>query len=103
MADFSDRLRQLRKEKELSQQEVADALGFDKMTISGYENRKRHPRFDTIDTLADFLDVDINYLLGSSDQRRPYPPDDSRRAGQARCGSRHRGDHDGRARPCASV
>lgn len=73
MADFSDRLRQLRKEKELSQQEVADALGFDKMTISGYENGKRHPRFDTIDTLADFLDVDITYLLGSSDQRRPYP------------------------------
>ena len=73
MADFSDRLRQLRKEKELSQQDVAEALGFDKMTISGYENGKRHPRFDTIDTLADFLDVDITYLLGSSDQRRPYP------------------------------
>ncbi len=73
MAEFKDRLRQLRTEKELSQQAVASALGFDKMTISGYENGKRHPRFETIDTLADFLDVDIGYLLGSSDLRKPYP------------------------------
>ena len=73
MADFKDRLRQLRKEKDLSQDELAARLDVTKMAVSGYERGVRVPRFDMIDQLADILDVDINYLMGNSDIRKPYP------------------------------
>ena len=73
MADFKDRLRQLRKEKDLSQDELAARLDVTKMAVSGYERGVRVPRFDMIDQLADILDVDVNYRMGNSDIRKPYP------------------------------
>ena len=65
MADFSARLKSLRLEQNLTQQEVADRLNVGKMTISGYERGKRRPDFEKLDALADLFNVSIAYLMGS--------------------------------------
>ena len=73
MADFKDRLREIRKEKGLTQQELGDAIGLHGMSISGYERGVKKPSFEALDNLAEALNVSIDYLLGSSDTNRPYP------------------------------
>ncbi|MEE0106664.1 MAG: helix-turn-helix transcriptional regulator [Lachnospiraceae bacterium] len=64
MAQFDKILRLLRGEKEMSQQELADALGISKSAINMYERGERQPNFETLEAIADFFNVDIDYLLG---------------------------------------
>lgn len=64
MADFNNILKLLRKEKNLSQQELADRLGISKSSINMYERGERQPNFETLELIADFFNVDIDYLLG---------------------------------------
>ena len=73
MAEFKDRLKELRHANGLSQQELADSLQVHAMTISGYERGIRRPDFDTLDELADKLNADMDYLLGVSDENHGYP------------------------------
>lgn len=62
--DFADRLRDLRSQKGLSQIELGKKLGISNSAISMYERREREPDFETLDLIADFFNVDVNYLLG---------------------------------------
>lgn len=73
MAKFCDRFKALRLEKGLTQDEIAKRFGLTKTAISAYERDINEPRFEMLDTIADFFDVSIDYLSGSSDVRRPYP------------------------------
>lgn len=68
--DFKDRLKELRKAKGLSQVTLADRLGLSKSTIGAYETGDITPSVDALNTIADFFNVDINYLLGKEDQSR---------------------------------
>ena len=61
---FSERLRELRQKKGLSQSQLADALNISKSAISMYELGKREPDLETLEGIADFFNVDINYLIG---------------------------------------
>ena len=61
---FSNNLKKLRKERGLTQKELADALGIAKSTISMYENNNREPDFETEELIADFFNVDMNTLRG---------------------------------------
>lgn len=72
MAEFKDRFKALRLEKGLTQDEIAARFGLTKTAISAYERGVNEPRFEMLDTIADFFDVSIDYLRGS-DTRRPYP------------------------------
>lgn len=67
---FSKRLEQLRYEKELTQQQMADILGITRQAYGNYENGKREPDFITIKKLASFFGVSLDYLLGDSDIRK---------------------------------
>lgn len=72
MATFSDRLKTLRKQKKLTQSELADKLSigefeFSPSTISMWENGKRTPPLKTLDLIADFFNVDMDYLRGTKD------------------------------------
>lgn len=69
MVRFGDRLRSLREEKELSQEELGKVLSAAKSTISQYELGKRNPDPDTLIKLADYFYVSIDYLLGRTDHR----------------------------------
>lgn len=73
MAKFHERLRLLRKESGLSQQEFADLLGsVSKSSINMYERGEREPSLETLEHIADFFNVDLDYLLGKADIRHKY-------------------------------
>lgn len=67
---FQERLRKLRIERDLSQDEVGQSLNLSGRTIGNYESGKRMPALDTLISLAEFYEVSIDYLLGRTDNRR---------------------------------
>lgn len=67
MAKFSERLRQLRSARNLSQMELATYIRISKSSINMYERGEREPGIETLEKFADFFNVDMDYLLGKSD------------------------------------
>lgn len=70
MIPLKDRLRFLREEKELSQLQIADILGFKPGTYSSYENGVT-PKTDVLVRIAQYHGVTMDYLLGISNERKP--------------------------------
>ena len=66
--NFRTRLKQLRKERNINQRELSEYLKVAPSTISMYENGQREPNFEVLEVLADFFNVDMNYLLGKTDK-----------------------------------
>lgn len=69
---FSDSLKTLREEHHLSQRQLADALGAAYSTIGMYESGQREPNYETLEIIADYFNVDMNYLLGKSNVKNSY-------------------------------
>lgn len=67
MAKIHERIREERIKKDINQPELAKMLNISKQTVSNWENGKRTPDIDTLETLAKFFDVSTDYLLGISD------------------------------------
>ena len=67
MPKFSERFKQLRTEHCLSQQNLADQLGFSKSSVNMYERGEREPGIESMEAIADFFNVDLDYLMGRSD------------------------------------
>lgn len=57
-------LKELRKENEYSQQDVADFLNISRSTYGKYETGDREPSLEMLCKLADFYKVTTDYLLG---------------------------------------
>lgn len=66
MSIFSERLKKLRKDKKLSQQNMADTLNINRGSYTNWELGKREPNIETIIKLAWELDSSIDYLLGTT-------------------------------------
>lgn len=62
-----NRLKELRKEKKLTQEELASEIGVSKITILRWENGERQIKPDKAQALADYFGVSVGYLLGYSD------------------------------------
>jgi transcriptional regulator with XRE-family HTH domain len=62
-----NRLKELRKEKKLTQKELAEKINVTKLTISRWERGERVPKSDKAQKLADFFGVSIAHLLGYDD------------------------------------
>lgn len=75
--NFRTRLKQLRNEKKINQRELAIFLKVAPSTISMYESGQREPNFEVLESLADFFNVDLNYLLGKSDKTTKLMIEDS--------------------------
>lgn len=73
MANFGERLRELRKATGLTQKALSGMLDLGESTISMYEMEKREPDFETLEMLADFFNVDINYMLGHTESTTLLP------------------------------
>ncbi|MFW6016106.1 MAG: helix-turn-helix domain-containing protein [bacterium] len=69
MSNINDRIKQLRGENDLTQEELAKNIGLSRSTVAGYETNKRKPDSDTLNKIADFFNVSVDFLLGRSDQR----------------------------------
>lgn len=66
---FPERLRELREEKEWTQQELGAKLNLTNTTINRYENGYRQPDPETLNKLAEIFGVSTDYLLGRTDNR----------------------------------
>jgi len=64
---FGERLREIRKAKKLSQNDLAEMLGMTKQMVSSYELNQRSPRLEMVRKYADTLGVPVDYLLGDTD------------------------------------
>lgn len=69
MSKFSNRLKALRAESGLSQAEFAKSVGCTKSSINMYERGKREPGLEKLEAFADFLNVDLDFLLGKCEYR----------------------------------
>ncbi|MBR5310749.1 MAG: helix-turn-helix domain-containing protein [Oscillospiraceae bacterium] len=67
MSNFNSVLRQLRKQNELTQGELAKKLGLAPSTIGMYERGEREPDFATLERISSFFCVNMNYLMGKED------------------------------------
>lgn len=69
MAKFSERLRELRKERGLKQREMAEICGLKLRSYQDYEYQVSYPSALGLVALADFFGVSLDYLMGRSDKR----------------------------------
>jgi transcriptional regulator with XRE-family HTH domain len=61
---FGNRIAQLRDEKRLTQEELAQKVGINRAALSHYENNRREPDYETLQRIATFFHVSIDYLMG---------------------------------------
>ena len=71
-ASFGDRLRAIRKEKGMSQDEFAQMLGTSKQVLSRYEIGQRIPKITQVQEYAKRLNVSADYLMGDSAEEAAF-------------------------------
>ena len=64
---YSNRFKDIRITKGLTQKQVADDFNLSVIAIQNYENLRRKPAYDILIALADYFDVSLDYLVGRSD------------------------------------
>ena len=67
MKIFADRLRELRKEKQLSMKQLAKLINTTDAAISNWENEINEPKISYLKALAEIFKVSTDYLLGLED------------------------------------
>ena len=67
MKILGERLRALRKERHLTQHDMADVLDISFNSYYRYEKNERKPMAPTIVAMADYFNVSADYLLGRTD------------------------------------
>ena len=63
----------LRRERDLTQKQLADVLMCDQSLYSKYERCERPLPLELADKLADYYGVSVDYLLGRTNVKKPYP------------------------------
>ena len=72
MGNFSKVLKKMRLNHNLTQAELAKQLGISRSSVGMYESGEREPDFETLEAIADFFNVDMNYLLGTESRSTYY-------------------------------
>lgn len=67
------RIRDLREDNDLKQKEIAAYLMCDQSLYSKYERGERPLPLELACKLADFYNVSVDYLLGRTNEKKPYP------------------------------
>ena len=73
MSSFKTVLKSLRNSRNLTQEELAQKLNIGRSRISMYESGQREPDFETTELIADFFNVDVDYLLGRTSKTTMLP------------------------------
>lgn len=80
MKELAARLKELRKGKGLSQEDLSNILGVPRTTISSWESNNRTPELMSAISLADYYSVPLDYLIGRTEYRSledtPYNSDE---------------------------
>lgn len=64
---FAEKLKELRSQQKISQEELAKAIGVSRSTIAGYETKSREPDLSTLVKIATYFNVSVDYLIDSSE------------------------------------
>lgn len=64
-SNFGKRIKHLRKQRGLTQTELADALGISKAMVSSYESDTRNPTYENLMAIALFFNVSMDWMFGS--------------------------------------
>ncbi len=67
------RIRNLREDADLTQEAVGRAINVPQRTYAYYESGQRMIPPPVLCALADFYHTSVDYLIGLTDERRPYP------------------------------
>ena len=67
MSVFSERIKELRLEKGMTQEEVGKLIGVKRYSVYGYEKGNNYPEVPGLIALADYFGVSTDYLLGRTD------------------------------------
>ena len=67
---LAERMKELRMERNISQDSASKELHIGIATYCRYEQGKREPTASVLDRMADYYDVSVDYLLGRSDNRK---------------------------------
>ena len=70
---YENRLRDLREDRDLKQRDLAEQLKVHQTTYSDYELGRLNIPVSALHTLADYYGVSIDYLLGRTGTKTPYP------------------------------
>ena len=70
---YQNRLRDVREDRDFKQKELAHLLRVHQTTYSDYELGRLNIPVPALHTLADFYGVSIDYLLGRTNEKQPYP------------------------------
>lgn len=73
MSSFKTVLKSLRNSRNLTQEELAQKLNIGRSRVSMYESGQREPDFETTELIADFFNVDVDYLLGRTSKTTMLP------------------------------
>ena len=68
------RIKQLRIDSDIKQQDLADFLKLNRSTYSNYENNLRDVPVEVLAGIAEFYHTSVDYLIGRTDEKKPYPP-----------------------------
>ena len=71
---YQNRLRDLREDRDLKQKQLADLLKIHQTTYSDYELDRLNIPVSALHILADFYHDSVDYLLGRTNRKEPYPP-----------------------------
>lgn len=72
---YNERIRELREDRSLTQQRIADLLYIGQRTYADYESGKTRIPVDSLLILARFYNVSMDYITGAGNRKTPYPAD----------------------------
>lgn len=70
MPEIAERIKQLRRQRNISQVELAQHLGVSKSVVSSYENAVHFPPYDILLKMAWLFGVSTDYILGAAEGNR---------------------------------
>lgn len=69
---FNNRLKSLREDNDLTQEELAKQLNITRTALSNYETAFREPSYAILIKIADYFNVSLDYLLCRTDKFTPF-------------------------------
>lgn len=70
---YYNRLKEIREDKSLTQSDIAKVLNTTQQQYSKYELGIQILPLEKINILANYYNTSIDYLIGRTDERKPYP------------------------------
>ncbi len=71
--NYNERIREMREDRLLTQQNIADILHIGQRTYADYESGKTRIPVDSLLILAKFYNVSLDYITGASNIKNEYP------------------------------